>query len=365
MKLFYFITKSSAGGAQTHVMQLARCFAAQGHEVTIMSQPGGWLEDEARKLGVRYLQNPHLANTMNPIPLVRAARVLKKALDEIKPDLVSCHSTIAGLVGRATIRDRIPTLFTAHGWGFAPRIHQPRRLIIKWVERFLAPWSRHIICVSTYDLNLAHLAGINNVSCVHNVVERFEPTAYHHQLIEGLFVGRLADQKDPLLLIQAIHQLPPEIRERLHLTLVGSGALEEDVRRAILNYDLVTTITLKPLLPRTEVLALMNEVDFFILTSHWEGLPRSILEAMAHSLPVIATDVGGVRDAVRPETGILIPHGDVRAAVEAMTALIEQPALRTRLGAAAHELAQHSFSLTGMCEKTEAVYRDVLKEKGL
>jgi glycosyltransferase involved in cell wall biosynthesis len=361
MKLLYVITKSNAGGAQTHVMQLARFFSSQGHDVTLMSRPGGWLEAEAHKLGVTYLANPHLLNTLNPIPLVRAGRVLKKALKDLRPDLVSCHSTIAGMIGRITIRQSIPTIFTAHGWGFAPRIREPRRTLVQFIERFLSRWTTQTICVSTYDLHLAKKTSINKAICIHNGVESFETAPQHTHRTEALFVGRLVPQKDPFILINAIHALDPNIRSQLHLSLIGSGPLEEDVRATILKQRLVNTITLIPSVPREDILKHMKQSDLFILTTHWEGLPRSILEAMAHGLPVIATDVGGVGDAITPQTGILISHGDQQALQEALTVLIKNPTQRQQMGRLAQHRARTQFSLEQMCQKTARVYEAVLK----
>jgi glycosyltransferase involved in cell wall biosynthesis len=83
--------------------------------------------------------------------------------------------------------------------------------------------------------------------------------------------------------------------------------------------------------------AFMQSLDVFVLPSLAEGTPNSIVEAMAHGLPVIATEVGGIPDLLTPETGILVPPGDRARLAEAMCRLAADPALRASMGRAARE----------------------------
>ena len=108
-----------------------------------------------------------------------------------------------------------------------------------------------------------------------------------------------------------------------------------------------------------EVLTRLYESHVFILTSRYEGFPIAILEAMSMGLAVIASDVGGVREAVTPECGILIGRGDKEALKRALTRLAEDKGAIARYGAAARERAVSEFSDTGMCEKIVAVYKNI------
>ena len=138
----FFITISEQGGAQTHVAQLTRWLVEHGHEVAVMSTPGGWLELETRRLGGRFFQNDNLDNTANPLRLWRASRHFLEAVDAFKPDLVTCHSTMAGLLGRLSLRGRIPTVFTAHGWGFTQGAPFLRRILLPMLERLAGRFSK-------------------------------------------------------------------------------------------------------------------------------------------------------------------------------------------------------------------------------
>ena len=372
LKLLYFITKSEGGGgAQTHVMQLARFMVSQGHEVAIMSQPGGWLAERAQELGVTYLENPHIDNTLNPLRLWHAGQSLIQAIKTFAPDLISCHSTIAGLVGRFTVRGRIPTIFTAHGWGFAPGIPQPRRALVALAERLAAPKAEKIICVSEFDRQLALAAGVGTpaqLMTIHNGVEEITSPQQEiearndegEDMVKALFVGRLAPQKDPLVLVRAVAALPQDIRAKLELTIIGNGPLEQPTRELIASLKLEDTITLLPRLERRDLFARYGTSDLFILTSHWEGLPRSILEAMAHNLPIIATDVGGVAEAVGEDAGLLVPEHHQGALTQALKRLISDKKLRQNMGAAGRAKTLGDFSLERMCNKTEEVYKAIV-----
>ena len=104
----------------------------------------------------------------------------------------------------------------------------------------------------------------------------------------------------------------------------------------------------------------LSSTDVFALTSHYEGFPISILEAMSMGLAVIASDVGGIREAVTPECGILIGRADKEALKRALLRLAEDKEAIKKYGAAARERARKEFSVTAMCEKTLAVYESVL-----
>jgi glycosyltransferase involved in cell wall biosynthesis len=342
-------------------MQLARFMIGQGHEVAIISRPGGWLSERADELGVTYIENPHIDNTLNPLTLWRAGKSLAQAIDQFKPDLVSCHSTIAGLVGRYTIRKQVPTIFTAHGWGFATGIPQPRRGLVQKAEWLAARWATKIICVSNYDRNLALDVGVgtpSQVLTVHNGVEPITSTdRKSHDRVSALFVGRLVKQKDPFTLIGAIAALDDAARNKLHLTIVGDGSLEKPTRELIIEHGLENTISISPRLDRVDLFKKYSSSDLFVLTSNWEGFPRSILEAMAHNLPIIATDVGGVAEAVGDDAGLLVPQARQGALTQALKRMINDPALRAQMGAAGQRKTQGEFSLKRMCELTHEVYK--------
>ncbi len=112
-----------------------------------------------------------------------------------------------------------------------------------------------------------------------------------------------------------------------------------------------------------DVPRLLARSNVFVLSSRWEGLPRSILEAMRAGLPVIASDVGGVREAVvEGETGFLIPRGDAATLEERLRDLLSSPRLRGEMGKAGRRLYEESFAFPVLVESTLALYEKILRD---
>ena len=109
---------------------------------------------------------------------------------------------------------------------------------------------------------------------------------------------------------------------------------------------------------RSDVDALLNAVDFFVLPSDTEGLPLSVLEAMAHGLPIVASHVGGIPELIDHEQhGLLVPPRDPRALAVAVQRLYRDKSLRAKLGAAARARASDEFSLSTTAQQYERLYR--------
>lgn len=366
MTVFYFITKSEPGGAQTHVAQMTECLLSRGHRVAIMSAPGGWLEVEARRMGAHFYPNTFLGNTISPRKLWRAGRQFLEVVRAVKPDIVACHSTVAGLIGRYALRGQTRTVFTAHGWAFTQGAPFFRRVLLVLLEKIAAKFTERIICVSKNDADLAkqfHIAPAKKIVKIGNGV--FCPPLASHarneKLIEIMFVGRLAAPKTPLLLIEAVHKLPDHLQKQIKVSIIGDGPQKRRLLSEIHAHSLGERIVLMGALPRDEILSLLREqTDIFVLTSRFEGLPYTILEAMSVGLPVIATDVGGIKEAVGDDAGILIPPGDADALCQALILLIQDTALRERMGRSGHARVLRFFNVREMCAHTLALYESVL-----
>jgi len=135
-----------------------------------------------------------------------------------------------------------------------------------------------------------------------------------------LFVGNFLPVKNPLLLIQAHAALLEQSTKPITLALVGQGPLEADMRREIARLGSQDSVVFAGALPSSGVAQWMNAADILCMTSHNEGLPNVILEALACRLQVLTTDVGGIHEVIdRPERGSLVPPGDLAAYVKSLT----------------------------------------------
>ncbi|MEK7857768.1 MAG: glycosyltransferase [Elusimicrobiota bacterium] len=170
-------------------------------------------------------------------------------------------------------------------------------------------------------------------------------------------VGRLDPQKGYPALIDAVAKL--RAKHPVRCVIIGEGPqrakLEEQIRRLHLERHVW-------LLGETsDVPTWLSALEIVVLPSLWEGLPNSLLEAMAIGQPVVACAVDGVPEAVTHEvTGLLVPPRDVAALTRAIERLILDPALRAKLGAAAKEATAKKFALVDMMARYEQAYAEVM-----
>lgn len=365
MKILYLITKSEEGGAQTHVSQLARYFVSLGNAVTVMSHPGGWLENEVRRSGIKFVPNVYFVNSYNPIRAIKAMREIKKAVDDFQPDLVHCHSSIAGFLGRLVIRNSTPTIFTSHGWGFNDYVNLPIRYANALAEKVASHWVLKIICVSDFTKKLAlefHIAQEEKFYVIHNGAERMDIEKKNKSAEEPLriiFVGRFAEPKEPEVLIEAYSGLPLEFKNNSELILIGDGPkrkMLEEIASGNIGGKIIFTGTVQ----RKEIFKRLAESDIFVLASKWESFGLTALEAMAIGLPVIVSATGGLNELVDEKSGIKVKRGSVLEMKKALESLMPDQGLRDKMGRAAKTRAREKFSLEKMLKETERVYKEVL-----
>ena len=360
MHIAYLITRmDSIGGAQIHVRDMCTWLLAQGHTPHVICGQPGKTSDLLASMGVTVHVIEDLVRPIRPLQDIRAGRALVKLLQELQPDILSCHSSKAGILGRIAARiTKTPVLFTAHGWAFTAGVPAMQARIYKFIERACGPISDHIITVSEYDRKLglaANIAPADKITTIHNgmpwrdsqLVNRGSAGA--PQLI---MTARYGPQKDHTTLLRALSGLQDRAWE---LHLVGGGD-DTDMVQLAESLHMRDRIIFHG--ERTDLPDFLESMDIFLLISHWEGFPRSILEAMRARLPVIATAVAGVPESVRDqETGLLVAENDVTGLQRALAKLIDDADLRTRYGDAGRDAYERAFTLNHMAQPTLALYQ--------
>ena len=280
--------------------------------------------------------------------------------------MISCHSTIAGFQCRLVVRNKIPTIFTAHGWGFTEGTSFVMSRIIIFLEKIAANFCSKIICVSNFDKKIAiknNIAPTNKLITIHNGVKVREDVDLSKKEINYplkiVFIGRLVKQKDPMLLLKAYNQLKQELKDKSEVLIIGEGEKRKNLEVFIRTNNLNEKVKLLGVLPREKVLAILKESNIFVLTSNWEGFPRSILEAMSYGLPIIASNVGGVQESVSEECGFVVEKGNLEAVKLSLEKLIQDLELVRRMGKSSQERLKDYFSLAKMLKETEEVYRNI------
>lgn len=362
LKIAYVMARGDAfGGASLHVSDLARRLTDDGHVVRIFV--GGTQDAEVpRRLeakGLDFRCIPEMGRSISPRNDWKALRALRRYIREFSPNVVSTHASKAGALGRlACFGMRIPVLYTPHCWSFAEGF--PNAGFYLWVERCLAPLATQIITVCDQERQLGLSRGIGNSAktiCIHNgVTELNEDNNGRDNQDVGqsprvLMVARFEEQKDQELLLLSL-----EDNRDLdwHLTLVGDGPRKKTCEEFARNCGIDSRVEFAGYSSRVETH--LDRADIFALITHWEGFPRSILEAMRAGLPIIVSDVGGCSEAVSDGvTGRVVRHGDRKHLTHALRDLLIDRKRRLEMGAHARKTYEENFTF----EKMYAKYLDV------
>jgi glycosyltransferase involved in cell wall biosynthesis len=364
VRIAYVVTRSDLiGGAQVHVRDLAAAMAGYGHEATVLAGGTGPYMEALRRAGVGTVSLKHLAATINPYRDTRAFAELYRGLRRLRPDLVSTHSSKAGVLGRLAARALgLPVVFTAHGWSFTPGIPQRAAAVYRWIERLASPLASRIITVSEFDRQLAleHLtAAAEKVVTVHNGMPDIDPGLRANpgrSPVRLAMVARFEAQKDHTTLFKALAHLR---QQPWHLDLIGDGPLLPEAEGMVRELGLTDRVRFWG--QSMSVDQRLADAQVALLITNWEGFPRSILEAMRAGLPVVASAVGGVAESVRDGVnGFLIPREDVEGLRQRLGQLLTDPSLRIRMGRSGREHYERNFTLEHTVRKTLAVYREIV-----
>ena len=173
------------------------------------------------------------------------------------------------------------------------------------------------------------------------------------------FVGRLVPVKSPETMLDSFARHLQHGQAPSKLVMVGDGPLAASLQKRAANLGIKANVIW---LGARDARALMDAFDIFALTSYSEGTPLVVLEAMARGLPIVATSVGLVAQAVQSGVnGFIAPVGDTEAIANALKKLADDPALRTRMGQASRALSRH-FSADRMVEQTLAFYQEIVAD---
>lgn len=264
-----------------------------------------------------------------------------------------------------------PVLFTEHGRWYPD---YPRRKRILFNRLMLRTTDRVVGVGEAVRQALIRNEGIraDRVQVIHNGVDA---AAFNGRLADCAAVrGEIGLHRDDLVILQvarldhlkdhptAVRTMERVVRQdcRARLVLVGEGAELERIQREIRARRMEGFVRLLGL--RTDVARLLHAADLFLLTSISEGIPVTIIEAMAAGLAVVATDVGGVGEIVQAgRTGLLAPPQNDSELADAIVRLARDPALRRQMGEEGRRRAQEIFSEERMHSSYQAVYEEMLR----
>lgn len=275
-------------------------------------------------------------------------------------------SNILGII--AARRLRVPVVAVSRGWtGHTWKVRLNERL-----DRLLVHYADLVVGVSQAQSEKVKHSGVPEakVVTIRNAIdrsrfERQDPigrdalaalVAAPVKHIVG-FAGRLSPEKGPDIFVRAAIEMLRH-RDDVGFVLFGDGPMKAEIVSLISQAGAVGHVTLAGF--QTDLDRLMPNLDVLALTSYTEGLPNSVLEAMASCVPVVATSVGGVPEVISDgENGILVTPGDPTAVVEGLQRLLSDASLRSKITAAGLRRIEQEFTFEAQALRYESLIRDL------
>ena len=376
-RLLYVITKLELGGAQKQLLSLIDILDKERFDIFLFTGwDGALLEDALRINGIRINRSLLLDRPINPLRDFLAFIEIYLFIKRNRIQIVHTHSSKAGIIGRlaAGLAKVKIIVHTVHGWSFNDYQSKIKRKFFIWLEKLSANFTDKIIVVSNCDRNkgLKNCIGKPEKYQIIRYGIDYEEFGIKDNLIrkelgidkDDLLVGMVScfkPQKSPqdfIKLAFLVHQSIPKVK----FLLVGDGALRVSIEKSIRRLNLKQVIILTGW--RRDIFRILSSLDVFVLTSLWEGLPISALEAMAASVPVVVTDTGGISEVIRDgETGFLVSPHDSENLLQKLLILLKDKELRVRMGEKAKESLNSNFRIRNTAANTQDIYKDLIQSK--
>ena len=354
------------GGVPEHVVHLAAGMPAHGWDVEVAAPVGSPFLAPLRRTGVPVhaipmTRAPHISD-------LRAARVLRDLDKQRAFTIVHAHSSKAGVLARTALPRRRRLVYTPHCFSFLGGFKGLERHAYRMVEQVLLPRTGALVAASDWERNQA-LTQLRGAAAKTHVIKYGVPGCDGKAASKELLafkgghtlagtICRLEPQKDPMALLRAASILRGRGVDTLRLAIVGNGSLWSQLEDELHKRGLSELVRLFPF--RTDIGSYLTALDLFVLPSLWESLPIGILEAMACGLPVLASDVGGTREAVRDGiTGRLVPPAQAETLASVLAELASDRHRLAELGRAGLRSALTDFTLDRMVLETARVYESL------
>ena len=352
-RIVHVVSSLGVGGMERMLLQLAAEQQEAGDRVSVLALRGGALEHEAlaRSLRVRVLHSGRFS---------RGLQAVRFFLRE-RPRVVHVHNPTSlhyAVLSKLVSRNRI--IVTLHG---DQDTHARLGSALEWWLTGCAVIVSH---AAGKTLQLSRHAG--RFVVVHNGIRPLQGNTHAAGAREelpvpagalvGVMVARIDGRKGHTTLLHALARLR-DSGANVCVWVVGDGSERQNAER--LSGELgLTSDSVRFLGRRSDIDRLLAAADFFVLPSDIEGLPMSILEAMTHALPIVASNVGGVPELIDDgRHGLLVPAGDAASLARAIQRLRDDPDLRRLLGEAARHRACTDFSMSEMKRKYDLLYDEV------
>lgn len=372
IKILY-ILEATSGGTQKHVIDIAKKIDKSEFQLDII------YSTDRNKNFVQ--ESKGIFNNTIGLPIKRSASFtdisniikMRKIILENNYDIVHCHSTKAGYVGRlAAFVSRHPNIiYSPHGFMFCDnRILMKRFLYLK-MEKYLGYVTQKLVAVSGSERDIAiehNIVPNKKIITLYNSIDPsdFDDFTYINRITEKIkegseiilgTVGRLYYQKDPITLIKSFKIINNRF-PNTKLVMVGDGPLEQVCIKLIDKLGLKSKIDLTGYQKNSK--AYYKIFDIFMLSSHYEGLPYALLEAMSMGIPSIGTNVVGIKDLIlNGRTGYLAEEEDYSGLADAVINLLSNPQIMSEFSENAKNITRENFNFNNGIKEYQEFYSSV------
>lgn len=348
MKIFQVISHSDLGGAQTVLVNLANSLVKRNHEVIVISGPNnGKMFPLLDKNIIIEIVNS-LQRDISVYRDICSIWNLHFLYMKYKPDIIHLHTAKTGVIGRLAFPSH-KIIYTVHGFD-AIRIAHRRFLLL---ERILQYKCRFLVGVSLHDLNGMKENGIHhNVRCIYNGINKphenieFDFSKYKKYERVIMCIARLAPPKDEKLFIQIAQLLP-------HYAFVWIGNLSP-----IDDRNLPHNVFFEGNIANAAVLC--KNIDLFILTSGYEGLPVSIIEAMSFGKPIVASNVGGISEIVLNGKNGFVLENNARMFADKIKYILNDSLVYEKYSTCSTLLYEQQLTVEHMVNSYLKLYNEIL-----
>lgn len=385
IKILRIINRFNIGGP-TYNATFLTAFLGDDYETMLV---GGLPEEgESDSLFIldKYNVKPLLIKELVREPNLKSDRAAYKKLKEIilefQPDIVHTHASKAGALGRKAAKScKVPVIVhTFHGHVFHSYFGKLKTDLFKRIERNLARKSTGIVAISEgQKQELTEIHKICPTEKVKVIQLGFDLVPFHEKRKServtvrekyGLkeediaigIVGRLAAIKDHDFFLDVIEKVLERTSQSIKVFIVGDGPDRDPIERRVKEINerngnvIVMTSWIK------DIGTFNAGMDIICLTSKNEGTPVSLIEAQAANIPVVTTDVGGVRDIIDVDkTGFVVQKGDLETYVERVTELCENEKIREKMSQNGWNYVHEKFHYTTLVKNMDRYYRELLK----
>lgn len=371
-KVLFLITKSTWGGAQRYVFDMATNLPPEQFEPIVATGGDGPMIEKLKAAGVKVLPIPGMQRDISFYKELRASLAIARLIRQEDPDILHVNSSKAGVIG--AILGRLlgvpKVIFTAHGWAF----NEDRSRISKFIMGFFH-WVTILAAHETITVSNAlksqmkWLGTKRKMHTVHNggelphflgrtiarqkLMEHLPALQQYHNDTWSITIGELHPTKQHNVVIRAMADLKEREQVVRHI-IIGTGELQNELQTLVSDLGLEDAVFFTDYLDQAA--SYLKAADVFILGSRSEALGYVILEAAQAALPIVASDVGGIPEIVTNEKeALLVPSGDVSALAAAIYRVLTKPSLAESISAAAL-VRSHNFSIKKMVTETTARY---------